>query len=432
MMFDFDLDESAELGRILLERETGRSLPHWQTVVESYRRAKADLIDRLDPRTGRVVVKIKAIADPEAEDEAINEALRRLHPRKYSCRDIAGWEAVASHPEYCEGSSSNYCCPVGYLRANGAYVDQLSGVRRGMKFTRALAAALRHVGVTEDAAAKAATLVGDALTAVPREDGYIVLSANILDILMASELAAWRSCHGLSGVHRAGPQQYLHDNQTLVAYFYRKRRRHPHLPDHALPYKLWRQMVYVDFNANAAALQREYGQELPPAAHNELWVEIGKLLGAPDVSAVWLSEPEQGDVEVYGGASLAYVDYTRRILWVGDEHGPEAPVNVQLAEHVPCAECGGELSDPRALVCEGRGDSTRNIMCELCGDWVSAHRIDTVLAHYGVELNCCDSCCSTRAGVCRCCGARYVREALSADGCCPTCRLAELEEAVGQ
>lgn len=430
------LSADLKAARDILTSETGHRLRHWSAVERGYLSAKRELIDALDPLTGRIVIpfqrnptaqdkhqwirkalssacydertiSVQKSAPPTAEarerwekklTQARSEALR-------SDEDESNWRFVL--PPIAGSINHNLLREFGCaltlteadtgvaakdgglttLRRNG---EPIKDIRPGQKWTRALAAYLRAHGVADDKASEIAGYVADKAQVKPR-DGFLTVSANALDILLCSENCYYSSCHNLEGCYRAGPQHYLQDDCTIVAFYHETEKTYH---GRSLPYKLWRQMVYVDQERGAAALMREYGQGLPDdfgeLVRRQVALLLARLKGI-DGEPTWFRADAKG-LRIDRGANLAYIDgATEYVQLVKGEDG--RPV-IALAYDVPCACCGSSLDESEQLLCSGC--EGRRVQCCSCGERVARSN------DYGDTY--CDSCWGERFTSCTRCG----------------------------
>lgn len=390
--FDFKLDESARLAGELLEKYSGVKLDRWGDVVARWKAGKADLIAALDPHTGRRVVELHREVTPQDLVEALCGVLAGLHPQRGRC---AEWGVTPS--------SRVFCCAVGRLqyyrhalteRGLSAVEEVLLGTRTGMKPTRALRKALLQDGARPEVVARVATQVGDALTKVRVSDGWVVLSANILDVLMASEHASFRSCHTLKdGMYRAGTQQYLPDRHTLVAYYYRDVLEYTPLQRY-LPYKLWRRVVYIGGHRKVALFQKLYGTEFDGV--QEAVVRLTETIIGPVVSQGF----NGGFTTAFEATRVAYFDNT--VCWVRSDGRVNTPRLRLYFPAVLCGSCGGNLVRPGDLVCR-RCQNKGMARCVGCEQWYP----ESAMRAVGEYMFCAD-CYTRHTDNCAVCGERYL------------------------
>jgi hypothetical protein len=425
-MFHFLLSESAARARALLQNHVDCTLSSWHRVVAQWRRAKGDLIDALDARTGRFVQPYtheltddqRAYSWRNALDSLPRNALSRcegLYARVETAPDEETrnrardtWSrAVALHAAALHAENALAALSLS-LRDDelsaGKLADNATAGKPGQKLSRALSAALRAVdGITPDQAATLTDLLTETAAVKPRT-GELVLSANILDLLTCSELASYRSgsCHSFAGCHRAGPQQYLADDCTIVAYYHEGPKPPAGPPD--LPWKLWRSMVYVDADHSSATLQRFYGQSLPQSAVKAVRQMVACLLSALDTGYPLLPPPhwylcKTDEVFINNPARFAFIDATESVIQL--RPGKEFRPQVDLSSSVLCPACGDNLDSANLLVCSSCDGSSCDgdyLSCSRCNSRILEEDCHFVDGHtycsdcYNELYFCCHSC----------------------------------------
>lgn len=370
----FNLQRSLEICRDLLSAHDANVGSWWSTCAPRYRREKAALLAALCPETGRRTVPyVRTLTDAErgacwslaitagANDAAIvalhrAEADHERYSNDRSQKTLDRRRATfalmqRARPHLIELSRRIY----GEEYAQGKIITDLlpsycPDVKSGMTLSRALSAYLRSHPVPVFSADEASIIVDAIATAAQakNKEGHIVLSVNPLDLLLTSESSAWTSCHSFEGCHQAGPQASLYDPHCAVAYYYEEERAYR--TDLELPYKLARQMIYVDASNRAAAVQRLYGRELPEDGQRAMNREIARLLcrldGRPDADPAWKRGEQSRDARISNRAGLIYLDATEVYLSL-DGDRPE----INLAKDVPCPACGDDMDEPSKLMC---------------------------------------------------------------------------------
>jgi hypothetical protein len=427
--FDWTIEASDKSARKILHGEIGKKLSHWPTVVREYSKAKIALINALNPETGRkeipflhellptqLVVTWRAALQWEARNQAerrVSEAQARLDTAtpEYVPSSIQALERANKHHALMVSAQSALSTFASIVQAQELSAGEMTdspictigrfgapGIRKGMKLTRALGVYLREAHeFTRDQAAQIVDAVSAAAQATPRKS-TIVLSANIFDILFSSEHCSYESCHSLDGCHRAGPQQYLQDPHTIVVYAYDATRTWNGLD---VPYKLFRQIAYVDAKRQSAALQKHYGQPLPAAAHSLIRREVALMLHylrdqkAPD-SPHWFHAKTDRTAEVLGADSVAYIDCTRDYVSL---HSGARPF-IKLASCTPCPCCGENITSANTLSCCG-GDDEYGRCCSC-----NRRLTEDDCCNYQDE-SYCQSCFSENFSYCDCCNEDY-------------------------
>jgi hypothetical protein len=468
-MFDWKLDNSAAAARCILADNVGKDLvlAHWQRNMCVYRERKAALLTALCPETGRRTIPLTYDPSPSERAALYRSALRY---NAVHAATAALHEAELTHIEHANARSAAALKrrreQINLLAEYGAalfgFADMVSmsslgagaidktndallmqscpSLRHGQTISRALASYLR----SQECSADNAALLVDAVTSAAQgkaKSGVLTLTANPLDIVLMSESCAWTSCHSLDGCHAAGPQQYLYDEHTLLA-TYHEEERPAH--GHTLPYKLWRQVVYVDSANRAAALQREYGKLPGDSAALTARREVARLLlrlnGQIDLEPRWKIATDRSDASI-SGASMAYLDSTREYVSLDGERP-----RIRLSRSVPCPECGETLDRENKLVCSaclsahscddcGRSlreddsypsPSGEEVYCSDCyhDHFTDCHSCDRTIYNdsaidvYGHDY--CERCADRYYPVCECCDLRSNADDMRA-GRCPTC-----------
>ena len=418
------LDASADFAERVLSSAVPVALDGWKRVVRTYRRVKAPLIAALCPTSGRR--EYPFIWEPSPTERAANWR----HTLERIAHGASGWEHVgdtaleplapcaswfAHHALTCESLA------LGSVQRDSRLL-RLPGVRKQQSIPRALAAYLRAERYSDNAASAIAGRAAE-LAHGNATKGTLVLSANIADLLFCSESCNYSSCHSLTGCHRAGPQQYLADAHTIVAYHHEQRRQ---WKGATLPHKLYRRIVHIDTAHNSALLMRNYGDTMPTEFHQQLRRVVAQLLcrlaGQDDSDPKWVhaTGKDGSDHITQDRPRLAYIDAQacdHVQLVGGDEHRAE----ITLATVVPCPGCDDTLDDAGALVCEDcAGGRT---VCDDCDERISDD--DVCSTDDGVTL--CEHCYSQRFTSCCHCGENELsREDCYSDGngndYCDDCR----------
>ncbi len=401
--FSFNLTESAAFARKALQRTAPAQLERWEYVVRNYRERKRHLIDALNPDTGRRVLPF--VRTPTAQDNHANlhTALTSMAVRA----DVNGaghiYQALVAFRSRISTEESHS----GAVAKENSLLTELSNkIRPGMRLTRALSAWLTQ----EDAPPKGrGEAKPDAIAAQvfqeaqikPRE-GFVALSANIADLLLCSECCTYGSCHSLTGCHAAGPQQYLADAQTVVAYYWEETQDYR---GQTMPRKLYRQIIHIDRERSSALLMREYGSGQSEEMRRAVRGAVAELLAAlaivdgKDVARDaqglpnWIHTKADLPQPRETSPKLAYIDGAECAVQLlsGSKWRPV----VRLAEDTPCGACAGALDCCERLVCEScDGCST----CESCDARISDEEIYCV--NDGVY---CETCYRERFVMCEAC-----------------------------
>ena len=399
--FGFGLDESAALCKRWLEN-FGVNTIEWDAVVNHWKKAKAHLIDALDPKTGRAAVKV----DHAKTLDSLHEAMK-LHGNGH----LVG---LFSETDVKEGEK---------VSPGSKIIGRYPEVKEGEKISRAIVkATIKNSGCSEKCASDLAARIMDSWQAGTK--GYLVLSANIADILMSSWHAAFKSCHRPEGESSGGPQQYLADDQTLVGYFYGE-----HRPEEVtgtlMPYKTWRQLVHIDLRNKGAIFMREYGTTPADATHKVLRSMAGRLV--IDLAKVEGDDPswfvrrnkDECTVTFHNSTSgPAYPDEWRNLIAVGSGREFE----VTFAKSIPCPSCGE--CQPHNRWPKGRLYHCRGMLpCVNCQKRMPEGDLYRVKS--GDTSGYCKACFESMFSHCDMCGLNVDRKTITkVDGignCCHAC-----------
>lgn len=428
---DWSLKTSAALARNLLQARTDNRLQNWSAAFALYTKVKRPLIDVLDPTTGRREIPVSH--DPPADEKARAWraalcgnaefiAAQNLSIAETSRLALAGEtsdraDRAAASVEKRRRLTSLFTRTSNCLNLFANYMSNESlgegrvsltrdtliaiypAVTDRLSISRALAGYLRHcAGCSAEEAALVCDACATAAQAKPQQ-GTIVLSTNILDILTVGESCSYQSCHALAGCHCCGPQQYLYDPHTIVSYYYQESRPYDIAASPvALPYKVQRQMVYVDANYQAAAIQKNYGRTLPDSLTLTLRREIARLLyrlsGKPDSEPHWKIATTPADASILAGARLAYRDSTECYVSLSGDRP-----SIRLADHVPCLGCADyDPHRPGDLLCS----SCLNDPLYVCAGCEGELDEDTVRTSDSGDTYC-EECYNTRFDICTVC-----------------------------
>lgn len=172
----------------------------------------------------------------------------------------------------------------------------------------------------------------------PSDNGTLVISANPIDIITSSECATFRSCHSLDKEKRLGSIQYSVDSATMVAFFYKKTADYGAIQE--FPFKVWRQIIMLDFENRAAVFLREYGWRISEKITDVLQQEVQNILQKIDVaqSDEWHTCYVESEDEIsfeYEGNHIVYIDNPQQVI---------KPVNkrwltIKNSQHLLCPSC---------------------------------------------------------------------------------------------
>ncbi len=435
MSFGFGIQESIDLAEKIYGKITSKSTKHWQVLADSYLKNKAKLIEHLDPKTGRLIEPLSA--DLSSHDAKAKVAAQLLYPPSMR------WSALdyIEDDELAKGVLSKD--PLIRKQLLHVHEDLYKAVKPGMKVTRALSAIFCHYGMTKDAAS---AHVGKAFESivVHNKQCQLVVSANILDYLLSSDVSSFTSCHSLfAGGRKAGPFQYLHDETTLIAYLYEKDATYWKVeggPNNgreidiglygypALPYKIWRQLIHIDTGNNAVLFMRHYGATTTEDTHKairKIVAGVCRHLNPALDGLRWkardLSPLEMEDLRPMTGhdkKSVAFADKPRSVMsFITGTGEPALPV-IQLTEKMPCPRCGKVSGDWHH----------EQPWCKLC-DYVVCATCNTFVRPIEVRNGDCHKCWKLKNYECASCGNVVAIEAatewkvLGIGKVCATCYL---------
>ena len=364
---------------------------------KTIREAKTPLIKAIDKDTGRIVLPMSSLpVDPKTVRSRFAGILVAYGISSYfdwiTAEELnAGQISEPKHFDFGDGYGKNHA----------------AGVKKGMKIGRAMTAVmtsiykstmmrdrLKHHGAFDGLISKMrqnqvrkggrlegwpsnAEIIAAFVTDVcdkykTPNSGFLVLSANPLDILLSSEAASFHSCHSLGGhgSYRAGNLQYLCDPHTAIAYYYKEERVYSPAGC-KLPHKLWRQLVHFDLADAAAALMRKYPSPtaMPEALPDALDILVADALAKAcgrDKTFVTDKATAKGSQGIFSfpGVRLAYMDHFadhagHTVALLPEKDG----IKIPFAKEVPCAFCSdGNLASASLLVCE----KCDGITCEEC------------------------------------------------------------------
>lgn len=256
------------------------------------------------------------------------------------------------------------------------------------------------------------------------------ISINPVDILLSSSHAGFHSCHSLDGSYRAGVLSNMVEKTTIVAYTYMTKRL---LGDYAryksfshdelrIPYKSWRQNVFLDVGSYAAVMFREFDGMRVTAAKTarkltaDLLKKIADKEGREYEQKYLVRRSKYGDDDscstsldsvklVYEGFGYAGDSPTSVIML----KPAETSVYVKYGSPYKCPACGAmreseEESDN--FLCN-ECTQTERFYCEVCGDECSED-----------DEGICEDCRYRGYGYCAGCGS--VAQ-LSDNGYCDEC-----------
>lgn len=428
--FEFELEESWGAAERVLTASTGEqcTLPRTQ--------AKERLIALLGP-TGRVVAPVMYV-QPElfVTQSVITQIYSAIYnyivtvpPEKFSGVSRTGlydWlynSLLSVGPVAIATNRLQESHPVGERK-----------VRAGTKVTTFLKVRGAQEGLSDEAMCFALEAYSVGLSVFkPPKKSHLVLSANPLDILMASECTTgWGSCHSLSGTVRTGPLSYMYDSVTLIAYAYTSCLEY--LDNLVLPRKIWRQMVFVDLDRLSAICSREYPQDMPHYAQGIRALVAGVLARHAGVEQRWKWRRLRGMTHSTHDAMVEESAETFSCTRAGGWTYPDTPTaRVRLVDgaephlgvgvaSIPCPFCGSPRTDDDnrdRFECPGCFGEEQVACCH-CGSIIDEEdaRSDEAGDTY------CENCYSDLYTVCDSCGHELYRQdavLVEGDYVCESC-----------
>ncbi len=387
--FGFSLEKSKELAQKWVGQHAQRRMGHWNRVWDNYLAQKADLIRLIDPETGRMAIDASNDWKPNPTEQA---ALLRQILTSYGQSDfsyyitastVAQGKILKDDPILAQKvwTTGDLAIKVGMKlsRAIAAWIGlvcksvQLSAClgnySAGRRLLARWAANLQKKELPPSTPANEDLipfLVGEIMEefASSPKDQKLVLSANGLDILAMSMSTFFTSCLAMNGAYRAGPQQYLADKYTLIAYAYSKLEPCP-VEGALLPYKTFRQTIHVDLAHRSAAFMAPYGNQIGPQTHKALRHAIARLIArhhglAESTDPSWYAQTVSEKLLIQkpfsppvGGHILPSVDFpSGPLCWDIRLKDSGHATSFNLAWPVPCGNCAaGSLTSPPTLTC---------------------------------------------------------------------------------
>ncbi len=413
--FSFSIGESAELLERMYRKHA--MTKKFDKLVAKWAESKAPLIEALDKETARRVLPIEFNL-PKAEIISRMQAAVNTTPLKYR-GIIAEFYRILSHEEITTAKVTKSLIGRDYIVTGPAELKK--NIRVGQKLTRAMSAWLKYSELLnpapdEDTVAKVVSDFTDRWNRTG-EKGWLVVSANLLDIATSSESCAWSSCHGLIGQYRSGPVEYICDIHTLICYYFQESREFTggktaegkvwnlsgEVP--LLPYKLWRQLVHVDNDKLAALFMRQYGRDVQEESHSKVRDVIGdlicKIAGKDIDKKEWAYSAKPSEQEhaasAIGRMGLAYPDNINSILRLNGNYP-----RIKMTSAV-CPGCTRKLDNHSQLQCQKCTEDMP--VCFNCreiqddGDEV----LTKILRHDGTSRLVCSGCKPHCTINCPCC-----------------------------
>jgi len=244
--------------------------------------------------------------------------------------------------------------------------------------------------------------------------GKVVVSIDPLDLLFISENGI-KSCHSLtSGCYRAGNLAYLLDGVTAVAYYYRSTT--PWNCGNVTveePWKIWRQLVFIDILNRSAVFQKHYPEqhELPAAAARRLVAHaLAQYYGTEPKWTIKRDPVEGSRYFIKKGTDAFYLDAAAEVIRLNDKGGA---LDVDVGREPFCLLCGNELCTTEDLICSSCNNS---VTCAACGE-----AVDTDYAYYYEGNPYCEYCWNEQFVYCTVCDIVVPEEDARYYNNCPYC-----------
>lgn len=228
------------------------------------------------------------------------------------------------------------------------------------------------------------------ITQKAKQVGTLVVSINPLDILLMSHHGI-RSCHRLTGgEYRGGTMGYLVDKHTAVC-FLTNSIRDLCIDDSIgvqYPWKIWRQLCFIDRDNHSAAFMRQY-----PNGNDDAYAQARKMVAyALRIDETGWLHLKEADVTI-NNTGLAYVDPVIGVIKLKTENA-DLP-HITLDKLPTCPMCGLRyVENSSRILCDYCND--QYICCECGGYANNPHWVD--------ENPYCDDCFDGSYCYCADCG----------------------------
>ncbi len=199
-----------------------------------------------------------------------------------------------------------------------------------------------------------------------KQTGTLIVSINPLDILLISHMGI-TSCHRLgsnidgagAGEYAAGTLQYLVDRYTAVSYLTNNHMKPVSINhtncDFQYPFKLWRQLCYIDVNNLSALFMRQYMNDHEDAhalARKMVARALRGSIGKPKIGWTKTVSNDGQDLKdlIYNESDLAYIDPPSSMIKL--KHPDAGAPDITLDIEPYCPVCGeSKITESKALVC---------------------------------------------------------------------------------
>lgn len=373
--FNFGINESWELLEEILRKAIGDKPYDFSEIKDTWRKNKAEIIEMLDPKTARAEFEL----DTTIDDQEIIDLINNM---TFLYREIRPWSILR-------------------------YDISINEVKEGKHKSREkLGKYLAKQAENEADREEFLKQYNDLILRI-KSKGKIVISANPIDIMLMSEHGI-RSCHRLDGEYASAFMSFLCDSHTVVSYL-TSRDRDFYYKGHEiarLPYKKWRQLIFIDMFNRGAIFSRQY-----PYSNDKIFRENRKNVASLlknyfNTEENWVKSNTTNITEYN---NLFYLDPLECSIYLKESGAiPE----VYLDSEVYCPVCGEEALKSGEIICGSCYNSTE---CSNCGDFIDSS--DSVLINDEVY---CRYCADELFVVCYLCN-EYVEEAytyVTAEGDC--------------
>lgn len=211
-----------------------------------------------------------------------------------------------------------------------------------------------------------------------KQVGTLIVSVNPLDLLLISHNGI-SSCHRLGanetknglGEYRGGTLSYLVDSYTAVSFL-----TNGHMKQIIInyrdcgfehPWKLWRQLCYIDINNKSALFMRQYmnaHEDAHKLARETIAHAMREFFGEPEMGWTVRYPKEDDDLSdyIHIHTDLPYVDSPESLIRL--KHFTANYPNISLNFLPYCPACGYDyISDSGELTCP---DCVNDIICHTC------------------------------------------------------------------
>lgn len=376
---------------------------NFERFVEKAMSVRADVLSLFpDPQEGRVCVQVRP--DEEATKDLLME----------SWFDFLSRVALYGSDVYLPTFSAE---ELYHNKLECSYDVRGVTFRPGRKLTRAIKDMLELQGRSEVAEAIASRWAG-VRDKVFGHTGWLVVSANPVDILMMSEECGYTSCHSVGGQYSTGTVQYALMPEVWIAYYFERIRD-------GIPYKLWRRLLYLDIKRGNAVFSRLYGNEYlwVQRKAEDMVIDLLKIRGKKYEVQVLYGSPAEvlrgvADEHFYmdvGHANVHIKSSPDKVVLVPArveclvcsyqrvETGTFGLCASCVGESMVCSRCGSQVDEGISHVVDGEllcsyCFDEDYVYCERCGD--VEYRQDSYVVYDQVLCERCFNRLCTRCDKC--------------------------------